>query len=306
MQKTSSILDKEIICIRGAGDLATGVIQKFVRAGYRIYALETMQPTTIRRQVALSTAISKGTSKVEDITARHVECSFNNLEKCWEEGIVPIIVDPSASSIKVIKPAAVIDAIIAKRNIGTNRNMAPITIGMGPGFSAGKDVDVVIETMRGHSLGQIIFEGEALPNTGTPGNIGGQSSLRVMHAPNDGTVKHMVKIGDWVCEGQPVFTVSDIVVVAPFDGLIRGLIEEGTTVKKGLKSADIDPRRLSKEEVYSISDKARSLGGAVLEAYLYLDNKNRHEKIKTIKAGQASEAHHSHQVYQYLKKVVDR
>ena len=263
-------MDKEIICVRGAGDLATGVIQKLCRSGYRVYATEIAAPMTIRRHVALSTAIADGEYTVEDITARKVEGSLDALSSCWEEGVVPVIIDPEALSIRATKPLAIVDAIIAKRNLGTNKAMAPITIGLGPGFSAPDDVDIVIETVRGHQLGQLIFAGEALPNTGTPGIIAGQGATRVIHAPISGAVKHLAKIGDWLTKGQPIFQIGNEIGKAPFDGLLRGLIGEGMEVKKGLKLADIDPRQLSAEEINSISDKARNLGGAVLEALLYL------------------------------------
>jgi len=263
-------LKDEIICIRGAGDIATGVIQKFVRSGFRVLALETIKPTTIRRQVALSTAMLGGEMQVEDIRARRVEDIDEQFEQCWAEGIVPVIADSAGVSIRRIKPAAVIDAIMAKKNMGTNRRMAPVTIGLGPGFSAPEDVNAVIETMRGHRLGQLILSGQALPNTGTPGEIGGQSHLRVIHAPAAGKVRHCAEIGDWLKQGQPVFQIGDTVVLAPFDGLLRGLIAEGMEVMKGLKTADIDPRKLEREECYGISDKARCIGGGALEAYLFL------------------------------------
>jgi len=268
-------LNGAVICIRGAGDIATGVIQKFVRSGFRVFALEMDQPTAIRRQIALSTAMQKGEMQVEDIRAKRTEASAGQMQKCWEEGVVPIVVDPEGTSILRIRPAAVIDAILAKRNLGTHRQMAPFTIALGPGFSAPEDVNIVIETMRGHQLGKLIEKGKALPDTGIPGEISGQDKLRVIHAPIEGRVKHFSRIGDWLTEGQPVLQVGEAVVFAPFNGMIRGLITEGMYVKKRFKIADIDPRRLSEEEVFSISDKARCIGGAALEAYLYLDASRR-------------------------------
>lgn len=263
-------LNGAVICVRGAGDIATGVIQKFARCGFRVFALEIDQPTTIRRHIALSTAMQKGEMQVEDIRAKRTEASAGQMQKCWDEGIVPIIDDPAGTSILMIRPAAVIDAILAKRNLGTHRQMAPFTIALGPGFSAPEDVDIVIETMRGNQLGKLIEKGQALPDSGIPGEISGQGKLRVMHAPAEGRIKHFARIGDWLIEGQPVFQTAESVVSAPFDGMLRGLIAEGMDVKKGLKIADIDPRRLSREEVFGISDKARCIGGAALEAYLYL------------------------------------
>lgn len=263
-------IEREIVCVRGAGDLATGVIQKFVRSGAWVYALEIENPTAIRRQVALSTAMETGEFRVEDILAKKVEFSTRNLKECWEKGIVPIVEDETGWTVKEVKPVAMIDAILAKRNLGTYREMAPITIGLGPGFLAPDEVDVVIETMRGHSLGKMISNGSALPNTGSPGEIGGQSVLRVLHSPEAGKIKHLTTIGSRLEAEEPMFQVGNTIVRAPFTGTVRGLISEKIEVKKGMKVADIDPRVLSENEIFEISDKARCLGGAALEAYLYL------------------------------------
>lgn len=270
-------LDGDIICVRGAGDLATGVIQKLVRVGLRVFALEIEKPTAIRRQIACSTALTNSdkTMEVEDIKARCVEMNQGAIEACWEEGIVPIIVDPEGRSISLMHPICVVDAILAKRNLGTHRGLAPITIGMGPGFSAPEDVDCVIETMRGHRLGRLITQGEPLQNTGTPGDVGGQSKKRVIHAVDAGTVIHKCEIGDFLQMGDPILEVGGQIMTAPFAGVIRGLITAGMEVPKGMKIADIDPRNLDEESVFSISDKARNLGGAVLEAYLYMKRMKR-------------------------------
>lgn len=266
-------MKKDVICIRGAGDLATGVIQKFYRSGFPVYATEVGQPTAIRRQVALSTAMVKGEYTVEDVTARRVEFTMEALAGCWQDDVVPIICDPQADSVGKVRPAAVIDAILAKKNYGTHREMAPVTIALGPGFRAPDDVQVIIETMRGHHLGRLIENGEAIPNTGTPGELGGQSTLRVIHAAQAGVIRHLSEIGDNVQKGQPLFEVGETIMRAPFTGMLRGLIAEGMMVKKGMKVADIDPRELSRDECFTISDKARCLGGAALEAYLYMRNK---------------------------------
>ncbi|MCL2271075.1 MAG: selenium-dependent molybdenum cofactor biosynthesis protein YqeB, partial [Treponema sp.] len=191
---------------------------------------------------------------------------------CWQAGEIPLIIDPSGESVRAIQPAAVIDAIIAKRNMGTNRSMAGITIALGPGFCAGEDVDVVIETMRGHDLGRLILRGSAKPNTGIPGDLGGRSVQRVLYAPASGTVMHNKRIGDIAECGETLFTVGGTQVNAPFTGLVRGLIREGITAFKGMKAADIDPR--TDVDWRTISDKARSLGGAALEGYFYLTNQN--------------------------------
>jgi xanthine dehydrogenase accessory factor len=255
------------IIVRGGGDLATGVVQKFFRAGFPVAILETPAPTAIRRSVALCEAVYDGSARVEDVDCRRV-IDPDEMEACWQKGIVPLLVDPSGELIPKIRPAAVIDAILAKRYTGTHRGMADITIALGPGFCAGEDVDIVIETMRGHDLGRLILRGNAMPNTGIPGEIEGKSAERVLHAPVSGTVIHKKRIGDVVEQGEMLFTVGGTEVRSPFTGLLRGLIHEGMEAPKGMKIADIDPRR--GVDWHTISDKARCLGGAALEAYLLL------------------------------------
>ncbi len=263
-------MNKDLIIIRGGGDLATGVIQKFFRAGLKILVLETERPTTIRRTVALSSAVFENKAKVEDLEAVKIS-DISEIDNCFNQNLVPIYVDESGKSIEELKPAAVVDAIIAKKNLGTNKSMAGITIAIGPGFVAGQDVDIVIESMRGHDLGRLIFSGAAFPNTNIPGDIAGKSAERVVHSPNSGIVRHVKKIGDIVAKGEILFYVGDTEVISPLDGLLRGLISENLYVKKGLKVADVDPRK--DVDWNTISDKARCLGGSALEAYLYLRRK---------------------------------
>ena len=258
-----------IVVIRGGGDLATGIVQKFFRSGIKLLVLETEKPTAIRRTVALSEAVYTGYAKVEDISCTLVE-SLSELEKCYEQGDVPIMVDSGALCIAQLKPIAVIDAILAKRNLGTHKGMAPVTIGLGPGFSAGKDVDAVIETMREHDLGRLILKGCARVNTGIPGEIGGKSEERVVRAPAAGEVRHIRRIGDIVEAREALCEIEGNTVTSPFKGLLRGLIREGLRVPRGMKIADIDPRL--DVDWQTISDKARCIGGAVLEAFFYLRN----------------------------------
>lgn len=258
---------QDLILIRGGGDLATGVVQKFFRAGFRVLVLENSQPTAIRRTVALSEAVYSGFAQVEDVPCRLIK-SIGEMDACHQNGEVPLLADPNGDCIPVLRPAAIIDAILAKRNLGTGRFMAPITIALGPGFAAGQDVDAVIETMRGHNLGRLILQGKALPNTGIPGEIGGESKRRVLHTPAEGAIRHFCQIGDVVPQGAPVFAAGETIVSAPFSGLVRGLIHEGLCLPAGTKAADIDPR--TDVDVFTISDKARCLGGAALEAFLLL------------------------------------
>jgi xanthine dehydrogenase accessory factor len=217
--------------------------------------------------VALCEAVYEGFFTVEDMSARLVETP-EAFPSCWAAGEIPVLVDPKAACIPAIRPAAVIDAILAKKNPGTNKSMAAVTIALGPGFNAGVDVTAVIETMRGHDLGRLILHGEALPNTGLPGELGGRAAERVLKAPVAGEVAHERRIGDIVKAGEVVLTVGGEPVCASFTGLLRGLIREGLSVPRGMKLADIDPR--TDVNWRTISDKARCLGGAALEAYLYL------------------------------------
>ncbi|MDL2258701.1 EF2563 family selenium-dependent molybdenum hydroxylase system protein [Eubacteriales bacterium OttesenSCG-928-K08] len=257
----------KLVVVRGGGDLATGVIQKLHRVGFKLLVLEVEQPLAIRRSVAICEAMYDGFANVEDIAARRIS-DLDEISACFAAGQVPVFADPKGDAIFKLSPIAVVDAILAKRNINTHKGMAPITIALGPGFSAPQDVSAVIETKRGHDLGRLILNGGALPNTGIPGEIGGKSAERVLHAPAAGLIKHIRKIGDIVEKDEPIFQVGQTIVHAPFCGLIRGLIREGIAVQKGLKLADVDPR--TDVDVNTISDKARCLGGAVLEALLHL------------------------------------
>ena len=261
---------KDVIVVRGGGDLATGVIQKLARAGMKVLVLEVEKPTAIRRSVALCEAVYEGRFQVEDIVCVRV-ASLAEANICWEKGEVPLMVDPKGSVIKEIKPDCVVDAILAKRNLGTAKDMAPVVLGLGPGFCAGEDVHAVIETMRGHDLGRLLLAGTAQPNTGIPGEIGGKSELRVLHASCKGMVTNRKKIGEVAQQGEVLLEIDGVEVTAPFTGLIRGLIRPGMQVPQGMKIGDIDPRVTV--DWNTISDKARCLGGAVLEGYLYLKQK---------------------------------
>lgn len=251
-----------LVILRGAGDLATGVIQQFVRAGMRVLALELNYPLTIRRTVALSEAVYEKHMFVEDI-ACYLGETQEDFNAAWERGACALAIDPEARWVDELKPAVVIDATLAKRNIGTHLGMAPVTIALGPGYEAAKDVTYVIETMRGHDLGRLITCGFAHPNTGIPGNIAGKTRDRVVHAPADGTMHTIVEIGAVVQAGQPIAYIDDVPVTSHIDGLVRGLLRDGLSVKKGLKIADVDPRG-SAVDYMTISDKARALGSSTL------------------------------------------
>lgn len=262
-----------LIIVRGGGDIATGTIYKLRRCGFPVLVLETESPSAIRRNVAFSEAVYQGSQTVEDMTctlAGSVEEALTMLS----EGKLAMLVDPYGNSIRQLKPLAVVDGILAKRNMGTSRNMAPITVALGPGFEAGQDVDAVIETRRGHKLGRIIYYGCAEANTGVPGIIGGFGKERVIHSPAAGILHNVCKITDTVRKGETIAIVDNgsekIPVPATLAGLLRGLIRDGYPVSKGFKIADIDPRTSEYENCFTISDKARCIAGGVLEAILTL------------------------------------
>lgn len=273
-------MNKKILIIcRGGGDLATGIVHRLFRAGFQVLVLETDSPAAIRRQVSFSEAVYDGTATVEGVTAERIASADRvSVNHVLEEGRVPLLVDPEGSSIPLLKPDIVVDAIIAKKNLGTAKEMAPLVIGVGPGFTAGEDVDLVVESMRGHNLARIFTAGSALPNTGIPGNIGGFTKERVLHAEAAGYMKNIRQIGDIVEKGEEIariyekmtedgtFSGSYVSVEASISGIIRGLIREGYHFQKGFKIADIDPRESELANCFTISDKARSIGGSVLEA----------------------------------------
>ncbi len=259
----------KLIIIRGGGDIASGTIHRLVRCGYRVVVLETKQPTVIRRTVAYANAIIDGEAIIEDVKALKAE-DMSQCQEILDRGHIPVLVDPHGKCIKELQPLAVVDAILAKKNLGTHMDMAPIVIGLGPGFEAGKDVHAVVETNRGHHLGRVIQEGSAMANTGIPGNIDGFSWERVIRAPKAGIVRTETHIGDMVEQYQCIGYVDDAPILAPLNGVIRGLIQEGIDVTEGFKIGDVDPRGII-DHCFSISDKARAVAGGVLEAIMYLE-----------------------------------
>lgn len=267
------------VLVRGAGDLATGVIVRLHRCGFRVAVMECANPSAIRRRAALCEAVWQGQAAVEGVTCRLVE-DIDAAIRVSQADEVPLLVDERADCVAVLHPAAVVDAILAKRNLGTNREMAPVTVGLGPGFTAGEDVDAVIETMRGHHLGRVLLQGAAIPNTGVPGVIAGYAAERVIHAPASGKMTFVqdesgqaIDIGALVKKGQEIARVGGVPVLATIDGVLRGLIRAGYPVTEGLKIADIDPRPEQVAYCDTVSDKARAIGGGVVEALLYLARK---------------------------------
>ena len=258
-------MDKKI-WIRGAGDLATGIALRLYRSGFDIIMSDIAVPTTVRRTVAFSPAVYTGETQVEGITGKLCE-NISMIDTVIESGCIPVIVDPSGEIMKEYKPDIIVDAIIAKTNIGTKITDTDIVIGVGPGFEAGVDCHAVVETKRGHNLGRVIWSGSAYPNTGVPGNIGGYTVERIIRATADGVFSAKVNIGDFVKAGDLLAYCDETPVYANIDGIVRGLLQDGVNVKKGMKSGDVDPRA-EKEYCFSVSDKASAIGGGVLEAIL--------------------------------------
>lgn len=254
--------------IRGAGDIATGIALRLWRAGIRLVMTEIEQPTAIRRTVAFSQAVIHGAAVVEGVAARRADCPAQALE-LLETDVIPVLIDPQGICIPILRPDAVVDAILAKRNLGTKITDAPVVVGVGPGFTAGVDCRAVVETMRGHYLGRTLYEGSAQPNTGIPGLIGGFAGERVLRAPADGVFHQLLDIGTQVHTGDVAAEVDGVPMACTLDGVLRGILPEGTAVRKGMKAGDIDPR-CAIEHCYCASDKALSVGGGVLEAVLRL------------------------------------
>ena len=241
--------NEQLVIVRGGGDIATGTISRLFRSGYPVVILEISTPSAIRRQVALSEAVYDGESKVEDVTCIKVESWEEAKEVLKEKKKVPLLVDPECNILKQVRPWALVDAILAKKNLGTNRQMADKTIALGPGFSAG-----------------------------TPGIIGGYGKERVIHSSAEGKLYGRVKIGDKVEKGQTIAVIctengEEVKVEATLTGLVRGLIRDAYPVTVGFKIADIDPRESEYKNCFTISDKARNIGGSVLEGLMYLEEK---------------------------------
>lgn len=260
-----------VVLIRGAGEQASGVGWALAKAGYRVIMTEAEEPLMVRWPVCFGTAVREEQWTVEELTSRRVSTA-EMCQKVWENGEIPVWVDPELKYLSTLNPDVLVDGIMAKRNIGTHLHMALLTIGLGPGFTAGKDVHLVIETNRGHNLGRIIKEGIAEPNTGVPGNIVGYSWERVIYSPCSGIFRTERKIGEMVAAGDMLGFIEDEKnhaeqVLSPLEGVLRGLLFSNSRVGQRVKIGDIDPRGKA-EYSRTISDKARAIGAAVLLAIL--------------------------------------
>lgn len=255
-----------LVVLRGAGDMGTGVAIRLWRSGFRVVALEVPCPLAVRRTVSFSEAVHDGRARVEEVIAARAGTAAE-VAAILDDGMVAVLVDREGAAIETLRPDAVVDAILAKRNTGTQIEMAPLVVGLGPGFAAGEDVHAVVETNRGPDLGRVYWRGSAEANTGRPSPILGQSETRVIRAPTDGEIRVLRQIGEIVDEGAPVAQVGGATVHAPFQGVIRGMLRTGTGVMAGLKVGDIDPR-LDPSLCFRVSDKALAVGGGVLEALM--------------------------------------
>ena len=262
-----------LILVKGAGDLATGTAVRLYRAGFQVVMTDIAQPTAVRRTVAFSQCIYDGQTTVEGITARKAE-NRDQVRDILAAGEIPVLVDPQAAILAQLPFMVVVDAILAKKNLGTTISDAPIVLALGPGFTAGTDCHGVIETKRGHDLGRLILEGSAIPNTGVPGDVGGYTKERIIRAPADGPFEPVAQIGQQVNLGDVVAKVNGIPVTAQLTGIVRGMLPAGIPVTDGMKSGDIDPR-CEVRHCFTVSDKARAIGGGVLEGILYFGRRLR-------------------------------
>jgi xanthine dehydrogenase accessory factor len=254
------------VLVRGAGEMASAVVHRLARAGFHVVMTETPGPLAVRRAVSFCEAVYEGVKTVEGLTARLID-SPAEAEALWAAGELPLLVDPGLACLAELRPLVIVDATLAKADTGLRTHMAPLTIGLGPGFSAPEMVHLVIETNRGHDLGRLIYEGRAAANTGVPGDIAGHTHARVLRAPAQGVFSSDHHLGDVVQAGETVGLVGYAPVVSALPGILRGLIRPGTRVQAGLKLGDVDPRGRS-EYLATISDKARAIAGSVLEGIM--------------------------------------
>lgn len=256
-----------LVVIRGAGDIASGIALRLYRAGIQVVMTDLPRPTAIRRTVCFSEAIVHGRCAVEGVEARLVR-DPGEARALLAGGVVPVLADPEGACVAALRPDGLVDAILAKRNLGTAITDAPIVVGVGPGFTAGVDCHAVVETMRGHYLGRVLYRGAAQPNTAVPGLIGGYAGERVLRAPADGVFEACRSIGDQVAAGDVAGRVGGEPMVCTIAGTLRGLLADGTPVHRGMKAGDVDPR-CRPEYCRCASDKALAVGGGVLEALLH-------------------------------------
>ena len=255
------------VLVRGGGEMASGIVHRLHLCHMKVFITETTSPTTVRRAVAFAEAVYQGSQTIEGVRAVRVS-SAEEAYRIWDQGAIPLFVDPEARIRETLRPVVVVDAIMAKKSTGTDRSYAPVVIGVGPGFSAGVNVHAVVESNRGHNLGRVLWQGPAEPDTGVPAPVSGYTDQRVLRVPRKGLFHALREIGDTVNSGEVVARVDGIPIEAQIKGVLRGLLKDGIQVEEGVKAGDIDPRG-EKEYCYLISDKARAIAGGVLEAILH-------------------------------------
>lgn len=270
-----SPFDDLLVLVKGAGDLATGVGWRLHRCGFPVVMTELPRPLAVRRMVAFAQAVFSDEHEVEGVTAR--TALVEDVPDVLAAGEVPVLVDPASEAVAELAPSVVVDGIVAKKNTGTALTDAPFVVALGPGFVAGEDCHTVVETNRGQMLGRAIWQGTAQPDTGKPGKLPGfeedDPNTRVLRAPVAGRFQALARIGDRVPSGELVGTIQqasgeEVVLLAPFTGVLRGLLHESVPVAAGLKVGDVDPRS-EPHHAFLISDKSLAIGGGVLEAILY-------------------------------------
>ena len=263
---TETRLKDLIVLIKGGGEMASGVVQRLVRSGFRVCITEIPEPLAVRREVSFCEAVFEGRKEVEGLVGKRVS-GKEGILLAWQEGEVPVIIDPGCAIRKILSPDVLVDAILAKKNTGTSLGDAPLVIGLGPGFYAGRDAHFVIETNRGHRLGRVIEEGESDPDTGIPGDIGGHTWERVLRAPAGGRFQGKKQIGDRVEKGEIVAEVGGVPLKSMTSGVLRGILHDGLMAEPNMKVGDVDPRT-TRETCRTVSEKARAIAGAVLEAVM--------------------------------------
>lgn len=259
------------ILIKGAGEMASGIAHRLYRSNLRQIIMTDMErPLCVRRAVSFCEAILEKAWMVEGVGAEVIK-DLPEATAVWSRGNIGVIVDPHWSILEGIRPDVVVDAIMAKKPTGTKVNEARLVIGVGPGFRAPEDVHVVVESNRGHDLGRLIYKGQAEVYSGMPGLTSGYRKERVLRSPHAGKVRHIYKLGDIVEKGEVVLYVDETAVSAEISGVLRGLIRE-IDVWENEKLGDIEPRGEA-VDWHTISDKARAIGGGVLEAIMHEFNR---------------------------------
>lgn len=263
------------VLLWGGGDLATGVALRLHHVGIRTLVVEKDQPLVVRRSVAFANAVFEGQMQVEDVTGVLIKSS-GEIPEVWAQDQVPVLVDPELNLLSENRPLVLVDARMRKKFTSLDLGIAEVVIGLGPGFVVGKNCHAAIETNRGHFLGRVYWEGSPEADTGVPGKVGPYTRERVLHAPGDGEIRTLKKIGDRVEKREPILSVSGERVLAPFDGVLRGLVHDGLLVRKGMKIGDVDPRPET-FRCWFVSEKSLAIGGGVLEAML--TNPNLRERL---------------------------